>query len=208
VAEIVRGQFLRLGLAGVAGTIGAGVLAGPAAAALPVATPQGDDVGFLAFGATAELTSLDWYRQALGVHGFSRGDRRRLELSRKAKHDHVDRLNAILGPDAVAPGDFASDFPRGAFASTDRALALGARLEGLLVGVYLTGAAFARDSATRLMLARLLTFDAQQLAWMRSVTGGLAAAGLPNPLALEQAGAQLDGLLTTPSFTSTEDRSL
>ncbi len=41
-----RGQFLRLGLAGAAGTVGASVLAGPASAALPVPAPQGDDAGF------------------------------------------------------------------------------------------------------------------------------------------------------------------
>ena len=47
MAEIDRAQFLRLGVAGVVGTVGAGLLAGPASAALPVPNPQGDDVGFL-----------------------------------------------------------------------------------------------------------------------------------------------------------------
>ena len=70
----------------------------------------------------------------------------------------------------------------------------------LLVGVYLTGAAFASDSATRLLLARLLAFDAQQLAWIRGLTGGLPAAGLAVPRTLEQAGAALDRVVTTPNF--------
>ena len=47
MAEIDRAQFLRLGVAGVVGTVGAGLLAGPASATLPVPNPQGDDVGFL-----------------------------------------------------------------------------------------------------------------------------------------------------------------
>jgi hypothetical protein len=72
----------------------------------------------------------------------------------------------------------------------------------LLVGVYLTGAAFARDSATRPLLGRLLAYDAQQLAWLRGITGGLAAGGLPAPATLETAGAALDRLLTTPTFTN------
>ena len=50
------------------------------------------------------------------------------------------------------------------------------------------------------MLGRLLTFDAQQLAWMRGLDGAPAAAGLAVPVSLEQAGAQLDRLVTTPSF--------
>jgi hypothetical protein len=197
-----RGQFLRLGVAGAAAAAGAGVLAAPAAAALPVPAPQGDDVGYLSFGAVAELTSLAWYRRALTVHGFSRGERKRIQLAAAAKRDHVIRLNTALGADAVEPGDFAASFPASALASRDRAIGLGRELEDLLVGVYLNGAAFARDSATRLLLGRLLTYDAQQLAWMRALTGGLAGAGLPRPATLEQAGATLDRLVTTPNFTN------
>ena len=200
MAEINRGQFLRLGVAGALGTVGAGVLAGQATAALPVATPQGDDVGFLAFGVVAERMSLSWYRQALRTRGFSRGERRRLDRARKAKIDHIVRVNTVLGADAVAADDLAADFPRGAFATPARAVRLGTRIEELLVGVYLNGAAFSRDGATRLLLGRLLTYDAQQLAWMRGLAGSPAATGLPIPLDLEQAGPQLDRLLTTPSF--------
>ena len=61
-------------------------------------------------------------------------------------------------------------FPRNAFTTPARAVRLGERIEALLVGVYLNGAAFSRDSATRLLLARLLTYDAQQLAWMRGLS--------------------------------------
>src|SRR4051794_27974611 len=90
-----RGQFLRAGVAGAAAAAGAGVLAAPAAATLPVPTPQGDDVGYLSFGAVAELTSLAWYRRAPSVRGFSRGERRRLALAAAAKRDHVTRINAV-----------------------------------------------------------------------------------------------------------------
>src|SRR3954463_5619636 len=103
-----RAQFLRLGIAAAAG---AGVLAAPAAAALPPPAPQGDDVGYLSFGAVAELTSLAWYRRALRVRGFSAGERRRLTTAATAKRAHVAHINAALGPDAVAPADFAARFP-------------------------------------------------------------------------------------------------
>src|SRR3954471_22903566 len=99
-----RAQFLRLGIAAAAG---AGVLAAPAAAALPVPKPQGDDVGYLSFGAVAGLTSLAWYRAALRVRGFSAGERRRLTAA--ATRAHIQRINTALGADALQPGDFAAN---------------------------------------------------------------------------------------------------
>jgi ferritin-like protein len=200
VPEIDRAQFLRLGVAGVVGAVGAGLLAGPAAAALPTPAPQGDDVGFLSFGVVAEIASRAWYQQAQRAKGFSAGERRRLAQGHAAKADHIRRMNALLGGDAIHAGDFDTSFPDRSFATKARALALGERIESLLVGTYLNGAAFARDSATRLLLGRMLTFDAQQLAWMRGVGGGAAATGLPIPLSLEQAGTTLDRLVTTPNF--------
>jgi Ferritin-like domain len=200
VPEINRGQFLRLGVAGAVGTVGAGLLAGPAAAALPVPTPQGDDVGFLSFAAVAEQASRAWYGRALRVGGFSAGDRRRLQTALTAKGQHLTRINAALGADAIQPGDFEARFPAGAFATTDRAIGLGRRIEEVLVATYLNGTSFARDSGTRLLLGRLLTYDAQMLAWMRGLTGAAPAGGLPNPLSLEQAGRQLDLIITTPNF--------
>src|SRR3954451_545083 len=198
--EMDRGQFLRLVLAGAVGTAGAGLLAEPAAAALPAPKPTGDDVGYLSFGAAADRTSRGWSRRALTVHGFSAGDRRRLTAGAGAKADHLQRINAVLGADAIRPGDFDASFPASAFASRTRAAALGARIEELLVSVYLNRAAFATDNATRLLLGRLLAFDAQQLAWIHGLTGRLPASGLPVPQTIEQAGTVLDGLVTTPNF--------
>src|SRR4051795_13774626 len=86
--EMDRGQFLRLGLAGAVGTAGAGLIAGPGAAALPAPKPTGDDVGYLSFGAVAELTSRAWYRRALTVHGFSAGERRPLRAGVSANGAH------------------------------------------------------------------------------------------------------------------------
>jgi hypothetical protein len=111
VPEINRGQLLRLAVAGAVATVGAGLMAGPAAAALPVPKPQGDDVGFLLFGAVGEMAGADWYERAARVRGFSAGERRRMQQGRAAKADHLRRINAVLGPDAISPGDFAASFP-------------------------------------------------------------------------------------------------
>ena len=156
MAEINRAQFLRLGVAGVVGTVGAGLLAGPAAAALPVPAPQGDDVGFLSFGAVAETASAGWYLRAAAMAAFDRTDRRRFAQSRAAKRDHIARINTSLGADAIQPGDFVAAFDDDAFATKAGALSLGRRIESLLVSVYLNGAAFPANDATRLMLGRLL----------------------------------------------------
>src|SRR3954453_1013977 len=114
-----RAQFLRLAFAGAPG---AGVLAAPAAAALPVPKPQGDDVGYLSFGSVAELTSLAWYRAALRVRGFSAGRPRRLTAAATAKRADIQRINPALGADALQPGDFAAKLPAASLASRARAI--------------------------------------------------------------------------------------
>jgi Ferritin-like domain len=197
--ELSRGQFLRLGASGVVAAAGGALGAGVALGAPPPATPQGDDVGFLAFGVVAERTALAFYKKALTTPGlFDAGDRRRLTQARAAKRDHVTRINAVLGGDAVGSADYAVDFPKSAFSTRDRAVALGIELEKLLVGVYVNGAGYSADPGTRLLISRLLTVDGQLLATLRAMVGKPAADGLPIPLSTEQAGDALDKLITVP----------
>jgi hypothetical protein len=196
---ISRSAFLRLGATGVtaaaSGVLGAGVALG----APPPATPQGDDVGFLAFGAVGERTALAFYRQALSTPGlFEAGERSDLVQARRAKRQHLIKLNAVLASDAVASDDFRVDLPKTAFSTHARAVALGESLEELLVGVYLYGADYAADPGTRLLIARLLTVDGQLLGAMRAMAGKPSNTGLPTPLSTEQAGDALDKLLTVP----------
>jgi hypothetical protein len=196
--DVTRGAFLRLGAAGVT-TAAGGLLVGGAAAAPAPATPQGDDVGFLTFGVVAERTALAFYRKTLTTPKlFDAAERRRLKQARTAKREHVMRINAALGAEAVGAADYQVDFPKGAFASRDGALALGERLEGLLVGVYINGAGYAADPGTRLLIARMLTVDGQILGTLRAMAGRPAAGGLPPALTTEQAGDALDKLITVP----------
>ena len=196
--ELSRAQFLRLGASGVAAAAtGSALGAGVASGALPGATPQGDDIGFLTFGVVAERTALAFYRKALTTPGlFDAAERRRLTAARAAKREHVTKLNAVLGADAVGADDYAVDFPKATFASHDRAVALGIELERLLVGVYVFGAGYSADPGTRLLISRLLTVDGQLLANLRAMVGKPAADGLPIPLSTEQAGDALDKLIT------------
>ena len=193
-----RKGFLALGAAGAATAAGA---LGPAAAlaAPQPPVPQGDDLGFLAFGAVAEGASRVFYHQALATPGlFDASERRRLTQAGKAKREHVIRLASAMGPDAVGGGDFETDLPKSSLATRAKALVLGERLEELLVGVYLNGAGYAADPGTRLLVARLLTVDGQLLGSLRAMSGKAVGDGLPNPMSTEEAGAALDKLISVP----------
>ena len=197
--ELSRSAFLRLGASGVVTAAGGALGTGVAFGAPPPASPQGDDLGFLAFGAVGEGAARAFYRQALATAGlFDAGERRHLAQARKAKRDHLIKLNSAMGADAVGSDDFVFDLPKTAFSTHDRAVAFATSLEELLVGVYLNGAAYAADEGTRLLLARLLTVDGQILGSLRAMAGKPVAAGLPIPMATEQAGGALDKLVTVP----------
>jgi hypothetical protein len=203
VIELDRGQLLRLGAGGLAGLSAAGLLLPAAAgAAAPAPAPADDDLAFLSFATMAERASRDVYRAAHRRRGtgLSARERRHIELVASTKRAHIKRLDAVLGADAPAAGDFVTVLPKGAVDTRARILGLGARLETLLVRVYLTGVAYAEDSATRLLLGRLLAYDSQALAWLRVAAGTATPAGLPGPIDLEPAAAQLDAFLSTPDF--------
>ena len=100
----------------------------------------------------AEGAARAFYRKALATPGlFDAGERRHLTQARRRQARAPHRLNAAMGADAVGSGDFEVDLPKSAFATRDRAVALGASLEELLVGVYLNGAGFSADEGTRLL---------------------------------------------------------
>ncbi len=197
--DLTRGGFLRLGATGVATAAGGMLVGGTALAAPQPPAPQGDDVGFLTFGVVAERTALSYYKKALTTPKlFDAADRRRLLSARAAKRDHVNKLNAALGTDAVGAADYQVDFPKSAWGTRDSAVALGIELEKLLVGVFVYGAGYTLDPGSRLLIARLLTVDGQLLGSLREMVGKPIADGMPNPLDTEAAGDALDKLITVP----------
>lgn len=179
-----------------------GALAAPAGAraALPTPTPQGDDAGYLQFGAITERAALAFYRRAVRTHHFSAAEHNRLRAGAAAKVVHVQRLTAALGADAPSVNDFAVVLPASAFSSRAGTLKLGRRLESLLCGVYVGAVAFTADPASRLLIGRLLTSDAQSLAMIRALAHLPAGGGLPDPIDLETAGAQLDTYLKATGY--------
>jgi hypothetical protein len=202
LVEFGRAEFLRLGAGGAIAAMAVGLVPTPASARLPAPTPLDDDIAYLSFATAAEAASRDLYRAAFeqAGTGLSAHERRHIDEVASAKRAHIVRINAALGADAPAAGDFVTVLPKGAVATKARILALGERLETLLVRVYLNGVGFAADAATRLFLGRLLTYDAEQLAWLRAAAGHASPAGLLSPIDLEPAAVALDAFLSTPDF--------
>jgi rubrerythrin len=161
-----------------------------------------DDIAFLSFATVAERASRDFYRAAADAKGvgFTASERRHLERVAAAKRAHSARLDAVLGTDAPLTEDFVTVFPKGAVKTKAHALALGVQLEDLLVSTYLTGVGYATDGGTRVLLGRLLAYDAEALNWLRLRSGKASPGGMPSPIDLEAAAAKLDGFLTTPAF--------
>jgi hypothetical protein len=194
-----RSEFLRLGAASaLAGLLGG---AGTAAAQDPAApAPQGDDIGYVQWGATAELLSVAFYTQALRSGEFSARVERRLRAARDADREHLAKLNAVLGEDAPTEDDFEIELPARAFRSEARVLNLGMQIETRVTGVYLDGVARTSDQPTRLLLGRLLLSDGQHLTMLRALAGETGDGGLRNPVRVETAGAWLDRYLRSRSF--------
>jgi hypothetical protein len=199
---IDRASFLRLGAVSALGVLAPASMA--AADGLPVPAPQGDDEGFLQFGVLAERVSLTAYRAAARRGGAWTADERSMLRTLVAqKLSHVQQLTAALGANAPAPDDFAVRLPETALRDRRGTLSLLERLEQLLVGVYVDGAAFSADAGSRLLIARLLVNDAQNLAALRALRGVRAPASLPTPIGLDAAGTQLDALLAATGYPTT-----
>jgi Ferritin-like domain len=190
-----RRQLLAASAAATAGLVATAVPA--ARAALPPATPAGDDLGFLSFGAVAEGVLVAFFDAALAISGaWSPAERRVLTEARAGHRANIDRLNAALGPDnAVTPGDFAHQITVGSRAG---ALKAGRELETLVAGTYLGGVAASTDYGTRLLLGRLLALSSSHNAILTR-WAGMTAGGLPSPVDLDAAGLKLDAYLKEPA---------
>jgi hypothetical protein len=193
-----RATFLRWGAAA---AIGAAASPVAARAALPVPAPIGDDVGYLTFVAIAERAALVYYRECRKMKGvWSASERGSLRRGGQVKIDHVQRLTTVLGANAPSAVDFTIELPSTAFRTRRGALSLGRNIEGLLVGVYVEAVAFTADPATRLLLGRLLAADVAQRAELTRLAGLGASFGLPDPIDLQTAGDQLDGVLQATGY--------
>jgi hypothetical protein len=195
-ASVPRKDFFRLAAVGL-GTAAAGSLGAPRVARAVAPKPSGDDLGYVQFGVVAELVCEAFYHRAAAARGiWDHGERRRLKIAHDGETQHLRRLNALLGEDAVERGDYEIVFPDETFDSRARILAQGAKLEAMVVGVYIDGVANTIDPGLRELLGRLIAADARHLAGLEELGRGTAASrGLPPAVFLENASPELDDYL-------------
>lgn len=193
-----RAAFLKLAGAGLVTAGGCGGLAATAGAVTPPA-PKEDDIGYVQWGYLAELVSIEFYKRALKDGDFTRVQRRPLDRSLAGDRQHFVRLRRVLGTEAPVLTDYEVVFPDRAFASVERIVREGERIESMIGRVYLNGVTLARDSGTRDLLGRLLVSDTEHLSALRELVGEPAArSGLIASTDLEPAGVFLDRYLRQP----------
>jgi hypothetical protein len=115
-----------------------------------------------------------------------------------AKRAHAATLQALLGDDADSAADFVETFPKGSLRSRRSLLRLAERTERLVIGVYLSGVAYAADQNTRALLGETLSADVRQLAVVRILRGLEPLDGKLAAVDIEVAGNVLDGYLRSP----------
>ena len=138
--QINRGQFLRLGVAGVVGGSARGCWPARPRAPCRRPRPRATTSASCRSARVAELTSRAWYRGALPTTGaFAPAERRRLQqVARRQGRPHRAAQRSRSAADAIQRRRLRRDLRRTARSRTKaRALALGEDIEWLLVGVYL-----------------------------------------------------------------------
>lgn len=196
--ELDRRSLLRLGAVGAGAAVSGGLLADIARGAPVTPAPSDEDFSFVQLGVVGELVSIEFYRAAASQDVLSKSERNRLTRMVTAKTKLWDRLNEVLGDDAVTDEDFAVDLPTGQLRKKFKLARLGERLERLMVGSYLSASRLTEDPGTRVLFAQMLAFDMQNFAWFRGLRGAPNDLRIPKPMSVEYVGTQIDRYLSTP----------
>jgi hypothetical protein len=161
--------------------------------------PQGDDIAFLQLGAVGELVTLELYRQA--SHSDALGASEQHTLTRLA--DQTSKawrsFNSLLGEGAISREIFAVKIPASVLRSKGQTLALAARFERLLSGLYLSGVESTVDPPTRLLIGNHLLMSTRDLTVLRGMRGAKLDMKVPKQLSVEYVGEQFDHYLGIPS---------
>jgi len=162
-------------------------------------SPQGDDIAFLQLGAVGELVTLELYRQA--EHAEALGAPEKHTLARLA--DQTSKawreFNSLLGEGAISREIFAVKIPASVLHSKGKTLALAARFERLLTGLYLSGVESTVDPPTRLLVGQHLSMSTRDLTVLRGMRGAKLDMKMPKQLSVEYVGEQFDRYLGIPS---------
>jgi hypothetical protein len=158
-------------------------------------SPQGEDIAFVQLGAVGELVAHDFYGAAAGSRQLGPREQGMFRRLAKQKHAAWSRLNALLGDEATTEGVFKVTIPASVLRSRGATIALAARFERLLSGLYLSGVESAVDPPTRLLIGRQLAACTRNLTLLRGLRGPKANLRPVKPLSVEYVGIQFDRYL-------------
>lgn len=160
--------------------------------------PQGDDIAYVQLGAVGELVAQQLYSTAASSEALEPRERKMFARLAKQKQNTWRRLNALLGEEASTEGVFAVKFPASVLRSRGETIALAARFERLLSGLYLGGVQSTNDPPTRLLIGRQLAASSRNLTLLRGLRGPQADLHPVKPLSVEYVGIQFDNYLGVP----------
>jgi len=173
------------------------VVAG-SAVALPVAVAPaaraGASEGELAyanFAIAAEYLMADYYTRVLEAKLFRGSALEGATRARFNEGEHAQALSTLLsdaGQSVPSAEDFEFAWPKGTFAGLGTAVGVGVRIEGAVVGTFVSAAATISVESYRSLFARALADEAQHLAFLSWVASGKPVGNsFPQPLDLESA---------------------
>ena len=157
--------------------------------------PQGDDIAFVQLGAVGELIAQQLYSLATGSNALEARERKMFERLAGQKQKTWKQVNGLLGEEGSTEGVFAVTIPPSVLRSRGETIALAARFERLLAGLYLGGVESTVDPPTRLLIGRQLAASTRNLTLLRALRGPKANLRPVKPLSVEYVGIQFDHYL-------------
>jgi hypothetical protein len=161
--------------------------------------PKGEDIAFLQLGAVGELVTLELFRAASHSNALDAREQHAFSSLADQTSQAWQGFNSLLGEGAISREIFAVHIPASVLGSRGKTLALAARFERLLTGLYLSGVQSTIDPPTRLLVGNHLLMSTQGLTVLRGMRGAKLNLKVPKQLSVQYVGDQFDHYLAIPS---------
>lgn len=161
--------------------------------------PKGEDIAFLQLGAVGELVTLELFRAASHSDALGASEQHTFDGLADQTAEAWRGFNSLLGEGAISREIFAVHIPASVLRSRGQTLALAARFERLLSGLYLSGVQSTIDPPTRLLIGNHLLMSTQGLTLLRGMRGAKLNLKVPKQLSVRYVGEQFDHYLAIPS---------
>jgi hypothetical protein len=161
--------------------------------------PKGEDIAFLQLGAVGEMVTLELFRAASHSDALRANEQHAFSSLADQTSKAWRGFNSLLGEGAISREIFAVHIPTSVLESRGKTLALAARFERLLSGLYLSGVQSTIDPPTRLLIGNHLLMSTQGLTVLRGMRGAKLNLKVPKQLSVEYVGEQFDHYLAIPS---------